>query len=103
MNKHSIEIVHHSNITKVEPNTLYNGEEAIHSDVIVWTAGIQPSKVIRDMDIEKDRQGRAILTPQHFIPGHDSVFIVGDCASLPFAPSAQLAEAQAEQITEVLD
>ncbi|RID85338.1 NAD(P)/FAD-dependent oxidoreductase [Peribacillus asahii] len=100
--KNNIEIVHHSNITKVEPNTLYNGEEAVHSDVIVWTAGIQPSKIIRDMDIEKDAQGRAVLTPQHFLPNNDSVFVVGDCASLPFAPSAQLAEAQAEQIVQVL-
>lgn len=100
--KHGIEIIHHSNITKVEPNTLFNGEEAVYSDVIVWTAGIQPSKIIRDMDIEKDRQGRAILTPQHFLPTDESVFVVGDCASLPFAPSAQLAEAQAEQIVQVL-
>lgn len=99
---HTIDIIHHATITKVESNTLYNGDEAVHSDVIVWTAGIQPSKVIRDMDIETDNQGRAVLTPQHLLPGQDSVFIVGDCASLPFAPSAQLAEAQAEQIVEVL-
>ncbi|MFJ7470452.1 NAD(P)/FAD-dependent oxidoreductase [Peribacillus frigoritolerans] len=100
--KHTIEIVHHSNITKVEPNLLYNGDEAVQSDVIVWTAGIQPSKIIRDMEIEKDRQGRAVLTPQHFLPNDDSIFVVGDCASLPHAPSAQLAESQAEQIVQVL-
>ncbi|WP_110928609.1 NAD(P)/FAD-dependent oxidoreductase [Bacillus massiliglaciei] len=100
--KHTIEVVHHSNITKVEPNILYNGDEPVHSDVIVWTAGIQPSKIIRDLEIEKDRQGRAVLTPQHFLPSDDSVFVVGDCASLPHAPSAQLAEAQAEQIVQVL-
>jgi NADH:ubiquinone reductase (H+-translocating) len=100
--KHTIEIIHHSNITKIEQNTLYNGDEAVYSDVIVWTAGVQPSKVIRDMDVEKDGQGRVILTTQHFLPNHDSLFVVGDCASLPFAPSAQLAEAQGEQIVEVL-
>ncbi|SFC29160.1 NADH dehydrogenase [Bacillus sp. OV322] len=100
--KHDVEIVNNSNITRVEPNLLYNHDEAIPCDVIVWTAGIQPSRVIREMDIEKDRQGRAVLTPQHFIPGSDSVFVVGDCASLPHAPSAQLAEGQAEQIVQVL-
>ncbi|KMY52451.1 NAD(P)/FAD-dependent oxidoreductase [Peribacillus loiseleuriae] len=100
--KHTIDIVHHSNITKVEPNTLYNGDEPVHSDVIVWTAGIQPSKIVRDLDVKKDKQGRVILTPQHFLPNDDSVFVVGDCASLPQAPSAQLAEGQAEQIVTVL-
>lgn len=31
------------------------------------------------------------------------MYVVGDCASLPHAPSAQLAEAQAEQIVQVLE
>jgi NADH:ubiquinone reductase (H+-translocating) len=100
--EHNVELVSNSNITKVEENLLYNHDEAIKTDVIVWTAGIQPSKIIRDLNIEKDKHGRAILTPQHFLPSDDSVFVVGDCASLPHAPSAQLAEGQAEQIVQVL-
>lgn len=99
---HGVEIVSNSNITKVEPNMLYNHEESIYSDVIVWTAGIQPSKIVRDMDVEKDRQGRVILTPHHNIPGNEHVYVLGDCASLPHAPSAQLAEGQAEQIVQML-
>ncbi|MGD6817322.1 NAD(P)/FAD-dependent oxidoreductase [Metabacillus sp. 84] len=99
---HGVQIVNCANITKVEPNLLYNHDEAFASDVIVWTAGIQPSKIVRQMDAEKDAQGRVILTPQHYVPDDKSVFVVGDCASLPYAPSAQLAEAQAEQIVQVL-
>ncbi|WP_409302496.1 NAD(P)/FAD-dependent oxidoreductase [Peribacillus sp. SCS-155] len=100
--EHNVEIVRRSNITRVEENLLYNHDESIKCDVIVWTAGIQPNKIVRDLEIEKDKQGRAILTPQHFLPTDDSVFVVGDCASLPHAPSAQLAEGQAEQIVQVL-
>jgi len=54
------------------------------------------------MDIEKDKHGRATLTPRHHIPTDENVFVVGDCASLPYPPSAQLAEGQAEQIVTVL-
>src|SRR5690606_3475921 len=36
------------------------------------------------------------------IPGNENVYVVGDCASLPYAPSAQLAEGQAEQIVSVM-
>ncbi|MCJ7840325.1 NAD(P)/FAD-dependent oxidoreductase [Lederbergia sp. NSJ-179] len=97
-----IEVINEANITKVEEGTLYNHDQAFSTDVVVWTAGIQPNKIIRDMDIEKDRQGRAILTPHHNLPEHEDVYVVGDCASLPHAPSAQLAEGQAEQIVEVL-
>ncbi|AND42026.1 MULTISPECIES: NAD(P)/FAD-dependent oxidoreductase [Cytobacillus] len=100
--EHNVEIINQSNITKVEEKTLYNHDEAIHCDAIVWTAGIQPNKVVRDMNVEKDQQGRVVLTKHHNIPGNEHVYVVGDCASLPHAPSAQLAEGQAEQIVQIL-
>ncbi|WP_042461191.1 NAD(P)/FAD-dependent oxidoreductase [Neobacillus dielmonensis] len=100
--KHNVEIINNSNITKVEPNTLYNHDEPIFCDVIVWTAGIQANKIVRQMDAEKDGMGRLTVTPRHHLPNDEHVFIVGDCASLPHAPSAQLAEGQALQIVDVL-
>ncbi|WLR50450.1 NAD(P)/FAD-dependent oxidoreductase [Bacillus tianshenii] len=100
--EHDVGIVHHANITKVEENTLYNNGEPLHFDAIVWTAGIQPNRIVRNLEIEKDNFGRAVLATQHYLPNDDHVFVVGDCASLPHAPSAQLAEGQAEQIATVL-
>jgi NADH:ubiquinone reductase (H+-translocating) len=101
-NKNNVEIVNNSNITKIEDNLLYNHDQPIHCDAIVWTAGIQANQVVRNMNAEKDQMGRLIITPIHHLPNDEHVFIVGDCASLPHAPSAQLAEGQAEQIVEVL-
>mgnify|MGYP001295985327 FL=1 len=63
---------------------------------------MQPVEVVRKLDVEKDESGRIKLTPQHFLPNDENVFVVGDCASLPHAPSAQLAEGQAEQIVTIL-
>jgi len=100
--KHNVEIVNNSNITRIEENLLYNHDEPIPCDVIVWTAGIQASRIVRALDGEKDKLGRLKITPHHHLPNDEHVFIVGDCASLPHAPSAQLAEGQAEQIVEVL-
>ena len=68
----------------------------------MWTAGIQPNKVVRDLDVEKDHKGRVVLTKYHNMPNDEHVYILGDCASLPHAPSAQLAEGQGEQIVQVL-
>ncbi|WP_102273992.1 NAD(P)/FAD-dependent oxidoreductase [Cytobacillus massiliigabonensis] len=99
---HSVEIVSHSNITRVEENTLFNHDEPISCDAIVWTAGIQPNKVVRELNVEKDSQGRVVLTKHHNLPTDEHVYVVGDCASLPHAPSAQLAEGQAEQIVQIL-
>ncbi|MBY0096953.1 NAD(P)/FAD-dependent oxidoreductase [Mesobacillus maritimus] len=98
----SVEIINNANITRVEDGILYNHDEPNTVDAVVWTAGIQANKLVRDLPIEKDNMGRAIVTPRHHLPDYENVFVLGDCASLPHAPSAQLAEGQAEQIAEVM-
>ncbi|MED1862135.1 NAD(P)/FAD-dependent oxidoreductase [Fictibacillus nanhaiensis] len=100
--EHGVEVINNSNVTKVEEGALYNHDEKVECDAIVWTAGIQPSRIVRDLDVEKDSQGRVVLTEHHHLPNEEHVYVVGDCASLPYAPSAQLAEEQAEQISQVL-
>ena len=67
--ENDVKIINCANITKVEEGVVYNHDDAIEADVIVWTAGIQPSKVVREMDVEKDAQGRVVLTPHHNLPG----------------------------------
>ncbi|WNB92969.1 NAD(P)/FAD-dependent oxidoreductase [Bacillus sp. NEB1478] len=100
--EHGVEVINNSNVTKVEEGALYNHDEKVECDAIVWTAGIQPSHIVRAMDVEKDSQGRVVLSEYHYLPSNEHVYVVGDCASLPYAPSAQLAEEQAEQISQVL-
>ena len=97
-----VDIVINANITRVENNVLFNHDEPTQCDAIVWTAGIQPNPVVREMNVQKDKHGRVILTKHHNIPNNEHVYVVGDCASLPHAPSAQLAEGQGEQIVQVL-
>jgi NADH dehydrogenase len=102
LREHGVEVINKSNITEVQDKVLFNHNEPIECDAIVWTAGIQSSKIVRELDVENDNQGRVILTKHHHLPNDEHVFVVGDCASLPHAPSAQLAEGQAEQIAIVL-
>lgn len=100
--ENNVEVVANSNITRVEKTVLHNHDETIEVDAVVWTAGIKPCEVIEDMEIQKDRSGRVVLNQYHQIPSHTDVYAVGDIAALPHAPSAQLAEVQAEQIVQVL-
>ncbi|WP_298831850.1 NAD(P)/FAD-dependent oxidoreductase [uncultured Planococcus sp.] len=99
---HNVDVVSNSNITQVEPNMLHNHEETISVDAVVWTAGIQPVKPVRDLGLESDASGRVVINQYHQLPNDEHVYVVGDCAALPMAPSAQLAEEQAEQIVKVL-
>jgi NADH dehydrogenase len=100
--EHHVELLAHINTTRVEPNRLCTEQGTIDTDVTVWTAGIQPVEVVRQLDVPKDGFGRVIVDEHHRIPSHPHVFVVGDCASLPHSPSAQLAEAQGRQIADVI-
>lgn len=100
--EHDVDVVAESNITKVERDALYNHEETIPIDAVVWTAGIRPVTVVQEIDTEKGDSGRLVLNKYHQLPKDTDVYVVGDCAALPYAPSAQVAEEQAEQIVNVL-
>lgn len=98
---HGVETRSHIAIQSLERGVIHNGSEEIASDITIWTAGIQPVEIVQKLDVAKDPTGRVLLNEYHQIPTHPEVFVCGDCASLPFAPSAQAAEGQGEQIAQV--
>ncbi|MED3662397.1 NAD(P)/FAD-dependent oxidoreductase [Ureibacillus sp. FSL K6-8385] len=100
--KNNVEVIPESNITKVEPGKIYNHDEVIEVDAIVWTAGVQPVKIVREMDAQKDNKGRPLVNQYFQLVDDEHVYVVGDCASSDLPASAQLAEEQAERIAQVL-
>lgn len=102
MTEHDIELRPHVSLTRLDGGDLYNQDEIIKTDVTIWTAGIQPSPIVQALQVPKDKQGRVLLNEYHQIPDYPNVYVVGDCASLPFSPSAQAAQGQGKQIAEVI-
>lgn len=100
--KHNVTVVPNSVIDRVEPGKIYNNGKPENIDLVVWTAGIQPVEIVRNLPIDMSTTGRVIINQYHQVPTYRNVYVVGDCANLPHAPSAQLAELQGEQIAEVL-
>jgi NADH dehydrogenase len=58
--------------------------------------------VVQQLELAKDRGGRIIVGAHYNVADYPEVYVIGDCASLPFAPSAQAAGAQGEQVAQVL-
>lgn len=100
--EHDVELRSHISITSLEQGVVHNGTEALASDVIVWTAGIRPVDLVRNLELPKDKQGRLLVNEWHELPDVPHVYVVGDCASSRFSPSAQLAEAMGKQVAEVI-
>ncbi|MNZ40830.1 NADH dehydrogenase [compost metagenome] len=100
--EHEVETLSHISIQSFEQGVLHHESGDIYSDVTVWTAGIQPVKIVQDLTVAKDKQGRVVPGAHYQIPDHPEVFVCGDCASLPFAPSDQAAEGQGHQIAHTI-
>ncbi|CAH1211638.1 NADH dehydrogenase-like protein YjlD [Paenibacillus plantiphilus] len=102
--EHEVEMRGNVSLFKLEEGALHdtNNPVTLATDVTVWTAGIQPVPIVQRMKLPKDNQGRLIVNEFHQLPEHTDVFVIGDCSSLPFSPSAQAAEAQGKQVAEVM-
>jgi NADH dehydrogenase len=69
-------------VTDVDDGGVTLGAERIESRTVIWAAGVQSSPAARWLDIPADRAGRAIIGAELRAPGHDDVFVIGDCAAI---------------------
>jgi len=75
---------------------------SIQSKTVIWTAGVTPVNTIKRSLFKTDK-GKIIVNDYLEVTDFPGVFAVGDCALFldpktqrPFAPTAQIAEAQAK-------
>ncbi len=61
--------------------TLGDGSQ-IETQTVIWTAGIKPTEVVEELDVEKAGGGRIRILPTLQLPGHPETFVIGDTAFL---------------------
>lgn len=76
--------------------------DSVRTKTLVWTAGVTPVNTIKRSMFKTDK-GKMVVNDYLEVPGFPGVFAVGDCALFinpetrrPYAPTAQIAEAQAK-------
>ena len=82
--------------------------EFVKAGTVVWAAGVRGNRLIEQTGIENMR-ARVKVEKDMRAPGHDDVFIVGDCALLineevnrPYPPTAQIAMQQGVTVAKNL-
>jgi len=85
---------------------LATGEE-IKSKTVIWAAGVRGNSIVEKAGFEVMR-GRVKVDEYLRAPGHENVFVVGDCALIfneegrPYPPTAQIAVQEGERLGENL-
>ncbi|MFK7694621.1 NAD(P)/FAD-dependent oxidoreductase [Paenibacillus sp. HJGM_3] len=73
--------------------------EVIKASTVIWTGGIRGNRLVEQAGFEAMR-GRVKVDAYLRAPGHENVFIIGDCSLIfndqgrPFPPTAQIAMQQ---------
>jgi NADH dehydrogenase len=69
-------------VTRITPDCVYVGDEAIPARTVFWAAGNAASPLVRSTGIPVDRAGRALVSPDLSVPDHPNVFVIGDAAAV---------------------
>lgn len=70
-----------SAVTGIDTSSVEVGADRLAARTIVWAAGVQGSPLARSLGVPLDRAGRVSVQPDLSVPGHPSVFVIGDLAS----------------------
>jgi NADH:quinone reductase (non-electrogenic) len=71
-------------LEEVGPETArLSSGETLPTRTVVWTAGVAPQPVLRELNVPLDDRGRVPVDEYLRVEGMDSVWAIGDCAAAP--------------------
>ncbi len=83
------------------------GGTRIHTQTLVWAAGVTPSPVIATLDCQRGKHGGLTVDSSCRVPEHPGVWALGDCAEVPqpgshhsYAPTAQNATREGRLVAQ---
>lgn len=75
-----VEVILNTKVTNVNDDGVTIGDTFIESKNVIWAAGNAASPLLKSLEVELDRAGRAIVEEDCSIPGYPNIFVIGDAA-----------------------
>ncbi|MCH8525168.1 MAG: NAD(P)/FAD-dependent oxidoreductase [Balneolales bacterium] len=103
-----VEVLQNTPVTNIERDKIFLVGSVIESPNIIWAAGVVANAIIKTLDVETDRAGRAIVAPDMSLPRHRDIFVIGDAAHMlddkgnPLPAIAPVAMQQGKYVASLL-
>jgi NADH dehydrogenase len=79
-----IDIRLETTLEEVGPDsTRLSSGEVLPTRTVVWTAGVAPQPILKELNLPLDERGRVPVDSYLRVEGMDSVWAIGDCAAAP--------------------
>jgi NADH:ubiquinone reductase (H+-translocating) len=82
LKKLEVEVILNEKVAEIDDHGVKVGDKFIESNNILWAAGNQASPLIKSLNTEIDRAGRAVVKNDLSIKEDVNIFIIGDAAAV---------------------
>jgi len=82
LEKMGVEVILNTMVKSVEQELVITNNGEFESSNIIWAAGNTASPLLKTLDTDLDRAGRALVNPDMSIVGYDNIFVIGDASDL---------------------
>jgi NADH:ubiquinone reductase (H+-translocating) len=76
-----VEVLTNTRASELSAEGLKLNDLPVASKTIIWAAGVLPSSLTKQIDSDKDKQGRAIIQSDLSLKKYKNVFVIGDQAA----------------------
>ncbi|WP_020615461.1 NAD(P)/FAD-dependent oxidoreductase [Paenibacillus daejeonensis] len=78
LRKMGVQISTGAKITEVKANAVTVGGADILSRTVIWTAGVEGTDLVGELDVEQKGRRRILTNDKLQVPAHENVYVVGD-------------------------
>ena len=82
LRKLEVEVILNQKVSEINDHGVKVGDRFIESSNVLWAAGNQSSPLIKSLNTEIDRAGRAVVKDDLSIKEDDKIFVIGDAAAI---------------------
>lgn len=81
LNNMGVQVLLNSPVQEITANGVQLKDRFIKTPNVIWAAGVAASPLLKTLDVELDRAGRAPVNNDLSVAGHPNIFVIGDAAS----------------------
>lgn len=102
-----VEVLTEAKVEQIDAQGAVVSGQRIESATVLWTAGVAPAPILKELRAETDRAGRIRVSPNMEVPQRPGIFVVGDAAALsqdgrPLPGVAQVAIQQGRYVGQLI-
>ncbi len=77
-----VDVITNLRVDEITSEFVRSHEVRLRARTVIWAAGVKPSRLTANLKVEKDGQGRVIVTSDLSLLSDPQVFVVGDMANV---------------------